>query len=115
MAHGKSLELQQIKKPEPEGLCARCRVPWSTHLKKDGNIRKKFDDGTHHNTISLGLGRMGYVRGTPIDKGPQPGPQKSLGPPRNKRRKPTVHPMKIERAKRAYDEIMEANRPDGQS
>lgn len=43
MAHGKSLEDWSFD-VEPKVLCATCREPWEGHLKKDGELKKKYKD-----------------------------------------------------------------------
>lgn len=102
MAHGKTLELNALEKPEPEGLCSKCRTPWSTHLKKDGKLLKKFADGEH--TITSATTVNGYtLRGAPV--GFQGSKQPSLGRPWNKRRKTKVHPLKLERARKMAQQL----------
>lgn len=56
MAHGKSLELAAIKKPEPQRLCI-CGKNWETHIRKDGKGRlKKFQGPGHGPAGSFGGG-----------------------------------------------------------
>lgn len=51
MAHGKSLELAAITRPEPQRLCTTCGKPWSSHQRKDGKgLLKKFWGHRVHGT-----------------------------------------------------------------
>lgn len=102
MASGKSLELEAIEKPEPEGLCVKCRIPWSTHMTKDKKRRKKYEGEEHQNSASTSV--QGFtLRGTPM--GFQGSPQESLGRPRPPKPRPTVSWVKRERAERQAREL----------
>jgi len=61
MASGKSLELANLKRPEPQHICI-CGGIWEEHLRKDRSqgpvLLKKYADGNH------------YVRGrVPLPRG----------------------------------------------
>ena len=58
MASGKSLELAQIKPPEPELICI-CGKVWREHFAKTKGrpMLKKYSDGTHTPAGRSGISR----------------------------------------------------------
>lgn len=52
MASGRSLELREIKPPEPDPVCV-CGAPFSDHFEQlEGNLtptfKEKYNDGSRH-------------------------------------------------------------------
>jgi hypothetical protein len=122
MASGKSLELAKIEKPAAKPYCLKrgCNLEWTDHFTKKGEWRKKLDEATHlpssaqASITALGP-RFRYAprddQDGPAARHPMEGLPPALG--RNRRRRAKIHPMKLERAKRAYDAIMELEKPSG--
>lgn len=59
MAHGKTKELTQVLKAAPRRKCGTCGGDYESHIKVDGDMKKKYEGH-----VPAGLPPMGYNRET---------------------------------------------------
>lgn len=60
MAHGKSLELAEIK-PKPSWKCL-CGRAWNDHLKKNGEVMVRYNNDKHRPMGGEGMNRAARRR-----------------------------------------------------